>query len=64
MSGNNKIIHEPQKSNTDESEQPRKLYSKPQLEELGDLRTLTLGASPEGFKDSGGAFYSETFPPP
>ncbi len=33
----------------------RKPYHKPQLEELGDLRTLTLGGSP-GAGDSGGAF--------
>jgi hypothetical protein len=30
----------------------RKQYRKPQLEELGDLRTLTLGGSP-GRNDSG-----------
>ena len=31
--------------------QPRKHYSKPVLERLGDLRTLTLGGSP-GIGDS------------
>ena len=31
----------------------RKPYRKPQLEVLGDLRTLTLGGSP-GLNDSGG----------
>jgi hypothetical protein len=62
MSGNNKTIHETQQSQVGETEQSRKPYSKPQLEELGDLRTLTLGASPSGFKDSSGALYSETFP--
>lgn len=30
---------------------PRKLYRRPKLEELGDLRTLTLGGSP-GIGDS------------
>jgi hypothetical protein len=64
MSGNNKIFHEAEQSQTGETEQLRKPYSKPQLEELGDLRTLTLGASPSGFKDSGGGAYSDTFPPP
>lgn len=34
-------------------DEPRKRYSKPLLEELGDLRTLTLGGSP-GVGDSGG----------
>ena len=30
----------------------RKLYTKPYLEEIGDLRTLTLGGSP-GWDESG-----------
>jgi hypothetical protein len=30
----------------------RKTYHKPQLQELGDLRSLTLGGSP-GIRDSG-----------
>jgi hypothetical protein len=34
------------------AENRRKPYRKPQLEELGDLRTLTLGGSP-GLNDSG-----------
>jgi hypothetical protein len=34
-------------------DKPRKPYKKPCLEELGDLRTLTLGPSPGPF-DSGG----------
>jgi hypothetical protein len=45
----------------------RKPYCKPQLMELGDLRTLTLGASPEGFWDSGGGYlyeYSNSFSAP
>lgn len=37
----------------------RKLYCKPRLEELGDLRTITLGSS-AGWLDSGGSVYSET----
>ncbi len=36
----------------------RKFYRKPHLEELGDLRTLTLGGSP-GVGDSGGGAGSE-----
>jgi len=31
-----------------------KLYSEPQLQELGDLRSLTLGGSRGGSFDSGG----------
>jgi hypothetical protein len=42
----------------------RKPYRKPQLTDLGDLRTLTLGPSPSGYRDSGGFTYSETFPVP
>lgn len=38
----------------------RKQYQKPQLEELGDLRTLTMGGSP-GVMDSGS---KETRKPP
>jgi hypothetical protein len=40
----------------------RKPYEKPALVELGDIRSLTLGASPAGFKDSGAGLYTETFP--
>ena len=39
----------------------RKPYRKPQLEILGDLRTLTLGGSP-GLNDSGSEFTRK--PPP
>ncbi|HEY5158632.1 MAG TPA: hypothetical protein VII93_11785, partial [Anaerolineales bacterium] len=39
----------------------RKPYCKPQLMELGDLRTLTLGVSPTGFFDSGGGFLYEDY---
>lgn len=50
---------------------PRKLYRKPHLQELGDLRTLTLGGSP-GAGDSGTSFTQRVqgappmdfFPPP
>jgi hypothetical protein len=31
----------------------RKPYHKPELKALGDLRTMTLGASPSGLPDSG-----------
>ena len=40
--------------------QSRKPYRKPRLQELGDLRTLTLGGSP-GTGDSGGG--GAEFPP-
>jgi hypothetical protein len=51
---------------------PRRIYHKPQLAELGDLRTFTLGNSSSGFHDSGGgrkfekiSFYSAPhFPQP
>ena len=51
----------------------RKPYRQPELEVLGDLRTLTLGSSPTGVKDSGvGTLYEyagdlapiPNFPPP
>lgn len=59
-------------SKIDETEQPdikngsiiRKPYHRPVLENLGDLRTLTLGSSMTGYKDSGSGIYSETFPTP
>ena len=44
----------------------RKQYRKPQLQELGDLRTLTLGGSP-GTTDSdgnGSAFPGKSLPQP
>jgi hypothetical protein len=47
---------------TEEITITRKLYHKPTLVELGDIRSLTLGASPAGFKDSGAGLYTETFP--
>ena len=36
---------------TESMEKPRKLYHKPYLAELGDLRTLTLGISGTGGYD-------------
>lgn len=36
----------------------QKTYSKPRLIELGDLRSITLGSSPQTFQDS----YTGTFP--
>jgi hypothetical protein len=39
---------------------PRKPYHQPVLEVLGDLRTMTLGTSPSGIKDSGvGTLYEK-----
>jgi hypothetical protein len=46
----------------DHTTRPRKTYIKPVLIKLGDLRSLTLGSSPDGFKDSSGALFSEDFP--
>jgi hypothetical protein len=53
MSSNNSIILEG--VSLVKTEQTRKPYRKPQLEVLGDLRTLTLGGSP-GLNDSGGSY--------
>jgi hypothetical protein len=39
----------------DQSEPPRKPYLAPKLEEIGDLRSLTLGGTP-GTGDTGATF--------
>ena len=44
-----------QEETVEKTDQPRKPYFKPLVEELGDLRTLTLGGSP-GASDSGTSF--------
>jgi len=64
MSNNHKILSETQQASVEDKAKLRKPYRKPQLGDLGDLRTLTLGPSPAGFRDSGGGLYSETFPSP
>ena len=61
MSRINKTLPEAEHSIPGILRKSRKPYRKPQLEELGDLRTLTLGGSP-GIGDSGGGQFSE-FPP-
>lgn len=38
----------------------KKPYYKPQMMELGDLRSLTLGVSPNGNWDSGGGLKTES----
>jgi hypothetical protein len=54
MLNNSEIWCEIEQPSTNAStKKTRNLYQKPRLEELGDLRTLTLGGSP-GFGDSGG----------
>ena len=53
MSNMDKRIPETQQDLTGNTGKSRKHYYKPQLVELGDLRTLTLGNSPTGYKDSG-----------
>jgi hypothetical protein len=62
MSNNHKILSETQQIIMDEQGKPRKPYRKPQLQVLGDLRTLTLGGSP-GIGESGAGGYPE-FPGP
>jgi hypothetical protein len=56
---NIQIPDEPQTS-VESSVKPRRNYRKPKLEDLGDLRTLTLGGSP-GVGDSGNP--GSEFPP-
>jgi hypothetical protein len=41
------------------SNKPRKEYCKPQLLNLGDMRSLTMGGSPGGVGDSGGGYFIE-----
>ena len=41
----------------------RKPYCKPQVMELGDLRSLTLGISPTGNQDSSGGLFTESIRP-
>ena len=41
---------------------PRKLYRKPQLEYLGDLRSITLGSSTMGTPDSGFGSWNNNAP--
>lgn len=53
MSNISELPPEIEDSLSEKKDEPRKRYSKPLLEELGDLRTLTLGGSP-GVGDSGG----------
>jgi len=45
-------LTEPEKTGSMEKEKPLKPYLKPALEELGDLRAVTLGPTP-GFGESG-----------
>jgi hypothetical protein len=59
MLNNNKVQSESQQGLLGDSGKSRKSYRKPKLEVLGDLRTLTLGASPSGTKDSGGGLLYE-----
>ena len=46
-----------------ETKMQQKKYNKPELKQLGDLRTLTLGVSPSGYQDSDGVLYSSTILP-
>ena len=43
---------------------PKKLYSPPKLEKLGDLRTITLGGSPGTGDLSGNPLIQAQLPPP
>ncbi len=52
MSNTTKTSRDTKRIEEDKTD-PRGFYRKPHLEELGDLRSLTLGGSP-GIGDSGG----------
>lgn len=55
-------MDEIEKTPQNETENPvGKPYSKPVLEVLGDLRTLTLGGSPVDFGDQSGDFNTAPF---
>lgn len=49
---NNQTPRENETTLLENEEEIRKPYVKPQLEEIGDLRTLTLGSSPFDTPDS------------
>jgi hypothetical protein len=52
MLKNNWIIFETKQVFAESQDKSRKPYFKPQLEELGDLRTMTLGSSVPGNLES------------
>lgn len=54
MLNNSDNRYETEQSREDSEKKSRKPYHKPLLEELGDLRTLTLGGSVISPGDSGG----------
>jgi hypothetical protein len=54
------LLPESQQMPPVDAHRPRKAYHRPILEVLGDLRTMTLGVSPTGIKDSGvGTLYQK-----
>ena len=55
MSINDNSMHEITQKESENQVKVRRQYHKPRLEDLGDLRTLTLGGSP-GLNDSGSQF--------
>ena len=59
MINNNNIQSQNQQALSRDVDRPRKPYRKPKLEVLGDLRSMTLGASPAGVKDSGVGLYEK-----
>jgi len=61
MSETNEILQNTDLDSTREDEYLRKPYQKPKLQELGDLRTLTLGYS-GGVGDSGNPGIQKLFP--
>lgn len=54
---NRNLLPESRQTPSLDADKPRKHYHRPVLEVLGDLRTMTLGASPSGIKDSGVSRY-------
>ena len=60
----NNIVNKPEAEQipVQNRNEPRKPYHKPKLVELGDLRSLTLGATGGGGDWSGGYFIERRFP--
>jgi len=58
MSNNTKLQYDSKNAFRERDDKFRKVYGKPILKKIGDLRTLTLGGSPGG-GDSGAGVTTE-----